>query len=317
MDTKHRRLNKHFQSAITLVDNFSYLNYQDLDLCYNRLKIYANEYAYEVQDKIIILQCMYHPDEIIKIPYITRFSDKYCKKINGKLYRIKEVTQIFKKGLFLTLTINPNNFSNPSIMKETLSKAWNRLATLLKKKYGINLWIKTIEFTDSHIPHLHIMFFHDTWLDVNWLRGLWKKYGAGDIIRLEFIDTKYDIEDEEIKAYYPIDYIWKYIIKAYKEYNNEIEDSKAIKTKIWQWALRCRAFSVSEELVSLINRKTNSNFGLTTTYLKLLILLGRKDIIDVLRDKHYFIYITSIPMNLADEITDSNSLRRILLTFYN
>jgi hypothetical protein len=311
-----KRLNKHFQSAINLVHNFSYFKYEALDECYSRLKLYADEYYYDTYDKIILLECEYHPDEpLIKIMYVSRFSDLYIKRINARLYRLYNNLKQYKEALFLTLTVDPNNFNNPKQMYKALSQAWNKLATILRKK-GITRYIKTVEYTASHIPHLHIMMFHNDWIDVNWIRELWQKYGIANILRLEYIKTTYKINDKETKAIYPISYIWKYITKSY-EPNDDDNDDKAKKdiTKIWQWALRCRAFSISKELVSSINDKTNSNFA--TLFIKLAICMNLRDIIEQLKQKHKYNYVIALPTNLATDIEYPEQLRSFLNTYQN
>jgi hypothetical protein len=309
---KVRRLNKHFQDAINLVSTFSYLKYESLDECYKRLKLYADEYYYDTNDKIIFIECEYHKDEpLIKIPYINRFSDKYLKRINFKLYKLYNSLEQYKEALFITLTVDPNNFNNPKMMYKALSQAWNKLATILRKK-GITKYIKTVEYTASHIPHLHVMLFHSDWIDVNWLRNLWQKYGIAMILRLEYIKTTYKVTDKGTKASYPISYIWKYITKTYEpdDDNNKGDNNKKEITKIWQWALRARAFSISKELVSLIKDKTNSNFA--TLYLKFVICMGLKDIIEQLKKKHKYNYVIALPINLATNIEYPEQLRSFL-----
>lgn len=254
-----RKYNKNFTKAIELVKTFNYMHYEQLQECYNKLNTYAINYDQEVHDSIIIVGCLLHK-EIIKIPYVQRFSDKYILKLNAKLAKIKRYATKFKHGLFLTLTVDPNRYINPKVMYKNLSKGFNVLMTNLRKKYGIKYYIKTLEFTSSNLPHLHIMLFHDTFIPISWVRTLWDKYNLGTIMRIEYIHTTYKIKDDNtVIPYYPLDYILKYITKHYEP--KKQDQDKFSKTRVWQWALMARSFSISKALVYLILKtKTNSNF---------------------------------------------------------
>ena len=242
--------------AVELVDTYTYLDYTQLDNCYKRLSMYADYYQQETYDKMIILGCYMH-DHIIKIPYVTRFSDKYIDKLNHELANIKRYANRFKHGLFLTLTVDPKRFTNPKQMYQSVQVGFNKLMTYLRKQYNIKYYVKTIEFTASHLPHIHIMLFTHVYIPIDKIRDLWnKKYDIGIMVRIEYIHTKYVIKDNQPYAIYPLNYILKYILKTYDKTN----DDKAKYTRIWQWSLRCRAYSISHALVSLIfNDKTNSN----------------------------------------------------------
>jgi hypothetical protein len=255
-----RKYNKNFTKAIELVKTFNYMHYEQLEECYNKLNAYAINYDQEVHDSIIIIGCLIHK-EIIKIPYIQRFSDKYILKLNAKLANLRRYATRFKHGLFLTLTVDPNRYVNPKVMYKNLSRGFNVLMTNLRKKYGIKYYIKTLEFTSSNLPHLHIMLFHETYIPIQWVRTLWDKYNLGTIMRIEYVHTTYKIikDDNTVIPYYPLDYIFKYITKHYEP--KQQDEGKFSKTRVWQWALRARAYSISKALVSLIQFKTNSNYN--------------------------------------------------------
>jgi hypothetical protein len=251
-----RKYNKYFMQAVELVNTYTYLDYTQLDNCYKRLSMYADYYQEQVYDKTIILGCYMH-DHIIKIPYVTRFSDKYTAKLNHELAYLMRYANIYKHGLFLTLTVDPKRFTNPKQMYQAVQVGFNKLMTYLRKQYDIKYYVKTVEFTASHLPHIHVMLFTDVYIPIQKVRELWnEKYNIGIMVRIEYIHTKYVIsKDNEPYAIYPLNYILKYILKTYENTN----DDKSTSTRIWQWSLRCRAYSVSYALVSLIKRKTNSN----------------------------------------------------------
>jgi len=254
-----RKRNKYFQQAINEVKEFTYLDYHDLDKCYDKLKGYSEHYQEETHDQIIIVGCVIH-GEIQKIPYINRFSDKYTERLNEELADIKRYANKFKHGLFITFTVDPKRFSNPKQMYKEVQAKWNNIMTVLRKKYGIKYYIKTVEFTSSHIPHIHVMLFHSDYIPIEWLRKLWnEKYNIGTMVRIEYVHTKYVISNNNTNyAIYPLNYILKYILKAYETDQSGL--SKNTITKVWQWSLQARAYSVSHALVSLIfNDKTNSN----------------------------------------------------------
>jgi len=252
-----RKYNKYFMQAVELVSTYTYLDYTQLDLCYKRLSMYADYYQQETCDKTIVLGCCMH-DHIIKIPYVTRFSDKYVDKLNHELAYLMRYANQFKHGLFLTLTVDPKRFTNPKQMYQAVQIGFNKLMTYLRKEYDTKYYIKTIEFTSSHLPHVHIMLFTNVYIPIQKVRELWnEKYNIGIMVRIEYIHTKYVIsKDNQPYAIYPLNYILKYILKTYENTN----DDKSTITRTWQWSLRCRAYSISYALVSLINKKKiNSN----------------------------------------------------------
>lgn len=262
MNIKQRRINKYYERAISITKQ-QYLDYSQLHKYYDILDNLAYEYMIDTSDKIIILSCDYHNDELIFIEYITRFSTKYLERLKQKLARVKQYCSKYHDALFLTLTIDPARYYSAKDMYMAISQAFNKLMTYLRKYYNIKYYIKTVEFTKSHLPHLHILLFHNEFIDINKVRELWDKhYNIASIMRIEYIKTLHKVVDNNVITTKPIDYILKYILKTYDQTGHTGNTGHAGHTRVWQWALRARAFSLSKQLklVSLTYpAKTNSN----------------------------------------------------------
>ena len=270
MNIKRKRINKYFAQALKLVDT-TYMHYSELNRLYARLEVLAREYEYDTIDRIIFLACEYHPEEMFYIPYVTRFSPKYIEQLNEKLARVKRYCSSYHSALFLTLTVDPNRYYSAKSMYRALSHAWNKLNTYMKKYYKLYQYVKTIEFTKSHIPHIHILFLSNEWIDIEKIRQLWNtKYNIGVMVKIQYVRTMHIIRDNTTITIHPIDYILKYVTKSYKEDTN---------TKVWQWSLRSRSFSLSKQLVSLIFRRIKNNSN---------------------SKEHHFYLLITLPMNLID-----------------
>jgi len=94
------------------------------------------------------------------VPYRHRFLN-----INRVLEKFDDVfdraSKRFKVGVWLTLTTNPDMYSNDSYLeyRYKIVEALNRFLSWFRKSFGKVSYINAIEFTDSGLIHFHIIIF--------------------------------------------------------------------------------------------------------------------------------------------------------------
>ena len=286
-----RKRNINFQKAIELTKT-PYLYWQDREAIINRICSYAEDYAIDTTDKVIVLEHKYR-NEFKFIEYVSRFSDKYVKRIYEKFNKLNDKLKEYQKALFLTLTIDPKNFNSIKQEYKQLQHAFNKLNTYLKKTYKLTKYIKVVEFTKSDIPHLHILYLHDDYIDIDKVRQLWQKYGIGIMVNIQLVQRKYVIEGKESYLNGVLSYILKYIVKSIgRDPKQSIDLKESRRSLCIKWALQSRTFSISKAVVSLIIRgnKTNSN--------------------------QEWVYVCSIPASLlAQSDLTYDSVRSIIMQF--
>lgn len=191
-------------------------------------------YAQSTSDKKLVLVNT-ETDEIKILDYITRFSPNYPKRNYAKFMRYEEVLSRWNNFLFLTFTLNPRYFSTLKGSYIALQKAWNRILTMLRRKFPNICFIKVVEFHKSGMPHLHILLGGRRWISKNWLLKFWP---IGHQVHI----TRVNGDIHQVMFY-----MGKYLFK------NDTLD------RILHWSLMARSFSVSRNLsCSLDNSKTNS-----------------------------------------------------------
>jgi len=287
-----RKRNINFQKAIDKT-NESYLYWQDRERIINLICSYAEAYSEDTYDKIIVLE--HKQEQRFKlIEYISRFSDKYITKVYQKFYNLNNKLTNYQKALFLTLTVDPKNFHSIKQEYKELQHAFNKLNSYLKKKYNLKQYIKVVEFTKSDIPHLHILYLHDDFIDIDKIRQLWQKYGIGIMVNIQLVQRRYVIENDKAYLNGVLSYILKYIVKSIgKDTNKELDPAKqGYRSLCIKWALQSRTFSISKA-VSLIlkGNKTNSN------------CIGQ------------WVYCCSIPKQLLGTDLSYDAIRSIIMQF--
>lgn len=212
---------------------------------------YARCYIESTTDKVIILRKM-RTNEIIKIPYLTRFSSKYYSSKAKTLVKLASIER-FERGIFMTLTINPHNYSTEYEAKTAITKEVNRLITWIKKDSGIlkdwkEEYISVIEFQHNGMPHYHILFFGATWADISRIREQYERYmGRGTFFHIQYVKPIWrDGEDGKIHKTTAVHYLLKYIFKAGKNFIH----------LALSWALGTRAYNTSRGLIAhIFNRR--------------------------------------------------------------
>jgi len=256
------------------------LDYHNAFGQWDELKTDAAQYQTEVHDQTLILENE-ETGELLKIPYVTRFSEAYVKRIMKKLRRIAAK---FAPGqtFFWTFTLDPSRFHSLKDMHRGLSRYWNKLLTAIKKHYRVRiLYIKIVETQKSGMLHLHVVF--NTWIDIAFVRELWDKiYGAGVQINVQ------RVYDHAGVAHY----LTKYLSKTLTD---DIETSaEPNMTKIILWALYARSFSYARLL----------DYGLTNSNQFRAFL--SPSLMDS-EEKSHWLYLGAVPNSVA-EMSDRDIL---------
>ncbi|GAH92905.1 unnamed protein product, partial [marine sediment metagenome] len=164
------------------------------------------------------------------------------------------------RGVFLTLTLDPKRFLSLDDAYNNLRAGWNRLLTMLQKRYGRRLkFVKVVEFQRNGSPHLHVLFFGITrLLDAGELREFWDaRYGAGTFVYLKKLQG-YNNGSGVIS--YLVKYLKKYLDAPMVEFQGPdgLTDAVAFEQLALSWALNLRAFSTSKGIFNT-PPMTNSN----------------------------------------------------------
>ncbi len=82
-------------------------------------------------------------------------------------------------GKLLTLTCDHKAFETPEQAAEAMAAGWNRLRTLLVKRYGPMPFFRVWESHQDGYPHLHIVMLTPRFIPWAWLAWMWEQYGIG------------------------------------------------------------------------------------------------------------------------------------------
>jgi len=194
----------------------------------DKLRMWAKIYNQEVRDKEIIF--INQDNEIMKLPYITRFSVEYSKAVKAKIRgRVKD----WKDSMFLTLTLAPKECYSLKQAHDRLKAGVHKLLHAARMASGrgnspFTNWsgdyIYVEEMQKNGSPHVHILLNGATWVNLEWVRELWeRKYGLGVQIKAKKVYSRWSLAN----------YLAKYIAK---------QDAD---TKILGWALNNHAYVAS------------------------------------------------------------------------
>lgn len=225
-----------------------------------------------VNNKVIVLRELSGSDEIVKIPYYTRFDKGYISKqlLKLKTYFKQPAVRDSKFGIFLTLTLDPSLFGSVDQGYKEGQKRLNKILTMLRRD-NPNLSyvaIKEVQELNTHNIHWHGML---TGLDGSWLKyehkidkkfkktGKYSKKSPIAMFRdriaaywnIGFIKVEKVVNRDKTGLYR---YMAKYLQKTLEQGEGE--------TTIILWALRIRAFSGTR--VNLITSMNYSNKNIKT-----------------------------------------------------
>jgi len=133
---------------------------------------------------------------------------QHCKDLKVKI--------LFKKifcGLknetwrFATFTTN-RTFHSDEDNLNIINHAWNKMLTVLRKRFHDFKFIKVLEISDSGFVHLHVLF--NIWIPQEFLRHHWEKYTGAFIVNIE--------RPKNLRS--SAAYIAKYISKNCNDFSN-------------------------------------------------------------------------------------------------
>ena len=212
-----------------------------------------------VKDKMIVLREI-HSNEIMSIPYVTRFSQDYVVSQLIKMRKwFKYQTDVLhhNRAKFLTLTLNPYLFTSVRQGYASGQRKINSFLTRLRKLYPNlgYLMVKEIQERTTKNVHWHIMItgvesIPEAMLNDYWGIGYWN---------IQEVKNRYGKTNNGLFSY-----MKKYLEKTLKNENPNIVSD----TLLWIWAMMIRSFSFSRipktveitDTVELDLSKNNSNY---------------------------------------------------------
>ena len=212
---------------------------------------YSCSYRHHVKDRGIVL-INKNTKELKVLPYFTRFSDGYYRKAIRKIKRIHS-----DRGVFLTLTVDPRRYLCLKDAYRALQGGWNRLLTMLRKRFKTLEFVRIPEFQSNGSPHLHVLFFGISRLiDADELREFWdRRYGVGTFVYLKKL---YNGSNRVVS------YLVKYMVKLLDAADYEFKgsdglvDAQAGFQLALAWSLDLRAFSVSQGILDKGHRTSQT-----------------------------------------------------------
>lgn len=197
-----------------------------------------DSYMSDVKDRRLVLGSESNPEDLLVLPYLTRFNN-YPKKVEAS----KKYDAIFEKSreyytdaIFLTLTTDPGRFTSLWHANRHFSVALNRFFSYLKKRLGFRLpYICCFEFTPardkdgqpkrSGLLHAHMILFGRRWLmTTGEISREWDRCGQGIIVKPMALrnDPQHGwlwtrAKPEDCAGRDPQQYLKKYLVKALKD----------------------------------------------------------------------------------------------------
>jgi len=248
-----KKYNPYLIYLFRLVDKVTVNFVEDQPKILSNIRVGYEDYINDIDGKVVILS---KEAKILVIPYIHRSHELYLKKVKK---RLKPLRNIQLHGVFLTITSNPNVCNSYKDMHIRLSKAWNRLNSYIKYKYGNVPYLKVLEITKSGLLHLHVVFIGLKYLlPQDKLSKMLNKYGVGYVCHISYVQ----------RGRNAMSYVMKYLTKVHL--NNKDKTNSKTNSKLdinhdlaaLTTALRARLFSISKTLQgNTLIRKEESEGG--------------------------------------------------------
>jgi len=125
------------------------------------LKKHFEAYNEDSQNLLLVFEYR-KEDRYLILPYETRFNSQPRIDQRYAIYNQawEKAEKDHDKGVFLTLTTDPKNFSSLWEAVQNLTEAWKKFFMWVKKRLSFKPdYVKGLEFTKSGLPHLHILIF--------------------------------------------------------------------------------------------------------------------------------------------------------------
>jgi hypothetical protein len=170
---------------------------------------------------------------------INRFCKAYKKRLKKRLRFLDFVIWDIK----IELTIDPKKFFKLYDEFVFINRAWNKLRSWLKKRYGDFEFLRVLEVTKKGRPHLHVLISGIKWIDQAELSEIWEKYGGGEVV---YIKRVYNRNNVKVCRY-----VLKYVNKTLNRENREFS--------ALLFASNRRLFGLSKSLQNMINVGKNGS----------------------------------------------------------
>lgn len=165
--------------------------------------------------------------------YFNRFCKKYKKRLKNRLRLLDFMVWDIK----IELTIDPKKFLNLYDEFIFINRAWNKLRSWIKRRYGEFEFLKVLEVTEKGRPHLHVLISGIRWINQGELSEIWQKYGGGEVV---YIKRVYNRNNVKVCRY-----VLKYVNKSLRMENKRFS--------ALLFASNRRLFGLSEGLRNMIN----------------------------------------------------------------
>ena len=148
-------------------------------------------------------------DDYLCLPYRTRYNDgrRAGDVRDGFEAALRSATDRHNNAVVLTTTTDPKRHSGLSEALENLSKNKGRLMSWLSTEYQMGYRpenLTVIEFTESGLPHLHIVLFGVSYdVSQEQLAAKWRDYGQGSVVDIRQAKNPHDgdtwrLHDDEL-----------------------------------------------------------------------------------------------------------------------
>ena len=182
--------------------------------------------------------CKPQEDLHLFIKQCSRFDEDYVVPLRKKLKRLDRILWDLK----IELTIDPKKFISLYDEFPFINKAWNKLRSWIRRRYGDFEFFRILEVTRAGRPHLHILISGIRWIPQKELSEIWSKYGGGKVVYIKRVWNQ-----SNLKA---CNYVMKYVKKSLNE-----------KNKVYSallFATNARLFGISRGCQSLIRGQKTS-----------------------------------------------------------
>jgi hypothetical protein len=149
------------------------------------------------QDKYKILRRIRgRGPEYLLMRYATRFNDegRAADIRDGFRSALSTAAGGHDDAVMLTLTTDPARFDSHAEAMDGLSEAKGRFMNWLATDYQLGYWpenLSVLEFTESGVPHLHVVLFGLSWLmPQSRLAAKWSDLGQGRVVDIRSATTR-------------------------------------------------------------------------------------------------------------------------------
>ena len=166
-----------------------------------------------------------------------RCFNRFCKSYKKRLKRKLRLLDFVVWDIKIELTVDPKKFFRLYDEFVFINRAWNKLRSWIRKRYGDFEFLRVLEVTKKGRPHLHVLISGIKWINQAELSEIWEKYGGGEVV---YIKRVYNRNNVKVCRY-----VLKYVNKTLSLENREFS--------ALLFASNRRLFGLSEGLRNMIN----------------------------------------------------------------